>query len=370
MERKTHLEAIRRSLAVLMLLALFGFIYFTKDLLLPILLGFLVALTLSPLTRAGARIGIPHAVSAIALVGLTAAGIAVSVYFSADTVSGWVSESRQMGLMLQQKLAGVTESLENVRAATEDMADIAKAGSDPVREVTVQPPTLLSSAMSVAANVGATIAVALVLAVFMLASGDMFYIKLVQSFPTMTGKKRALNTVYDIERRVSRYLLTITAINAVLGLAVGIAMHLIGLDYAYIWGIAAFLLNFLPYLGGIVGVLLSGAFAIITFDSVSYALLVPLCYFGLTTLEGQFLTPYLIGRRMELNTVSVFLTVVVWGWLWGIAGALVAVPFLVVFKVICDNVAGLAVVSNFLGKADVRIETNNTTDTATASVAD
>lgn len=371
MDHSHHLESIRRSLVMLVLLGLFGFVYFTKDLLLPILLGFLIALTLSPLIRTAARVGIPHAVSAIALVTVTAIGIAVTVYFSASTVSGWVSDSRQMGIELQQKLAGVTEQLEDVRQATEDMADLAGGGDDgPVREIAVQQPTLMSSAMSVAANVGATIAVALVLALFLLSSGDLFYIKLVQSFETMTGKKRALNMVYDIERRVSRYLLTITVINACLGLAVGGVMHLLGLKYAYIWGTAAFLLNFLPYLGGMIGVALSGAYAIISFDSFSYALLVPICYFGLTTFEGNILTPLLVGRRLELNTVSVFLTVVVWGWLWGIAGALVAVPFLVIFKVICENIDSLAVFGNFLGKAGMRTAPNDATDPEGEPVAD
>jgi predicted PurR-regulated permease PerM len=206
--------------------------------------------------------------------------------------------------------------------------------------------------MSVLRTIGSTLAVALVLASFLLASGDLFYLKLVQSFPTMSGKKRALTMVYDIERRVSHYLLTIALINAGLGIGIGSVLTLLGMPYAYIWGIAAFLLNFLPYLGAITGVVLVAGLSIITFDSFSYALLAPAAYLTLTTIEGNFVTPTLLGRKLELNTVAVFLTVVLWGWLWGIAGALVAVPFLVVFKVVADNVDGMGIVSNFLGAAD------------------
>lgn len=355
MKRATHLEAIRRSLNVLMLIAVFATCFAAKDLLLPILLGFLIALTLSPLSRALARIGIPHWVSALALISVVGILIVVTIYFASGTVVAWMNGAGAMGAELQNKLSGMFQQLENVRQATSDVGNISAA--DPsVQQVEVQQPTLIDSAMGVVSNTGATLAVALVLASFLLASGDMFYIKLVQSFQTMSGKKRALTMVYDIERRVSRYLLTIAIINAGLGLCVGTALYFIGMPYAYIWGIAAFLLNFLPYLGALGGVALVAALSIITFDSFSYALLAPAAYMTLTTIEGNFVTPTLVGRRMELNTVAVFLTVVLWGWLWGIAGALVAVPFLVVFKVVADNIESMQIIGNFLGAADSVIE--------------
>ncbi len=172
----------------------------------------------------------------------------------------------------------------------------------------------------------------------------------------MSGKKRALSAVYDIERKVSRYLLTITVINASLGAAIAITLALLGVDYAYVWGIAAFLLNFVPFVGGLVGTVLIGASAIVQFDSIYYALAAPIAYQILTGVEGQFITPTLVGRRLEMNTVAVFLTVVLWGWLWGIPGALVAVPFLVVFKVICENFEGLETIANFLGKGAEKVE--------------
>ncbi|MFZ3583614.1 AI-2E family transporter [Loktanella sp. DJP18] len=351
MKRATHLEAIRRSLNVIMLISVFVTCYFAKDLLLPILLGFLIALTLSPLSRGLSRIGIPHWVSAVGLIGITTVGIASVIFFSSGTVVGWMDSANQLGAELQTKLGGIFRQLETVRQAGEEVTSM--TGADPaVQEVVVKQPTLIDSAMSVLSNVGATLAVSLVLASFLLASGDMFYIKLVQSFPTMSGKKRALTMVYDIERRVSHYLLTIAIINAGLGICVGTALTLIGMPYAYIWGIAAFLLNFLPYLGAIIGVALVAALSIITFDSFAYALLAPAAYLTFTTIEGNFVTPTLLGRRLELNTVAVFLTVVLWGWLWGIAGALVAVPFLVVFKVVADNIDSMTIVGNFLGAAD------------------
>lgn len=351
MDTEDHLLSIRRSLVMLMLIALFVVCYFARDLLLPVLLGLLIALTLSPVTRGLSRIGIPYGISAVALILMLTTAIGATVLFSSATVAAWMSDADGLQVELSRKLSSVINQIEEVREAGDAVAEMAEGnGEDQVQEVVVQQPKLVDSAMSVATTVGATIMVALVLAVFLLASGDMFYVKLVQSFQTMGGKKRALTIVYDIERRVSHYLLAITLINAALGLSVGCVLWILGLPYAYIWGIAAFLLNFLPYLGGLTGVVLVGAYSIVTFDTLGQAALPPLAYLVLTFLEGQFLTPLALGKRLQVNTVAVFLTVVLWGWLWGIPGALLAVPFLVVFKVVCDNVPQLQIVGNLLGQ--------------------
>ena len=344
---------IRRSLSILATIAILSAFYFAKDLIMPVLFGALLALTLSPVSRFFYRLGVPHALSAVVLILLTAASILTIIYFSATTVNSWVAEAPTLGQELRYKLSGVSDTIEVVRDASKEVEDITSDdGGSRAQEVIIKQPSLLDNAVSTATSLAGTIAVALVLASFLLASGDLFYIKLVQSFKSMTGKKRALAAVYDIERKVSRYLFTIALINAGLGTLIGVAVGALGLDYPYIWGVAAFLLNFVPYLGGFVGTLLIGAYSIVFFDSLSYALLVPAAYQILTSVEGQFVTPMLVGRRLEMNAVAVFLAVVLWGWLWGIPGALVAVPFLVVFKVVCENFEGLKNIANFLGTSD------------------
>jgi len=235
-----------------------------------------------------------------------------------------------------------------MRAVTEEVENLGQQKQQNAQSVVVDQPGLLASAFDTLTRIGATFAVTLILALFLLSSGALFYRKLLQAFPTMTGKKRALGTVYDIERRVSRYLLTITMINAGLGLCIGVFLTALGLPNGYVWGVVAFLLNFLPYLGGLIGTVLVAGFAIVTFDSLPYALLAPVGYQLIAGIEGQFITPWLVGRRLAMNTVAVFLTVVLWGWLWGIPGALVAVPVLVVFKVICENVEPLKTIGIFL----------------------
>lgn len=314
------IKAIRRSAGILAVIAIFVVIYFARDLILPVLLGVLIALTLSPINRWLQKKGLPAGVSAsILMLATTVVAVAV-VYFAGETARSWSQDFPEMVDELRQKLRGVSDTLEAVKDASEQVEKVAGATDGGAAAVAIKPPGFLNSVVTVAAGTATSIGVALVLALFLLASGDLFYAKLVQSFGSMREKKRALSTVYGIERQVSGYLLTITLINFLLGLAVAGAMWLIGLEYAYIWGIAAFLLNYLPILGGILGTVLVAVHSILFFDTLSYALVAPIAYQALTSGEAQFVTPYLIGKRMELNIIAVFLTVVLWGWLWGFQG--------------------------------------------------
>ncbi|MEH6646648.1 AI-2E family transporter [Sulfitobacter sp.] len=224
----------------------------------PILLGVLLALTLSPVMRTLGRAGVPSSIAAVLLVGMTGVVIIAVIGGSTGTVALWSDDLPVMGRQIESKLRGVSDTVETVRRATEEVDKI-NAAPVGTQEVVVKQPSLLNSAMSTSVKLGGTIAVTLVLATFLLASGNIFYIKLVQSFQTLTGKKRALSAVYDVERRVSRYLFTITIINAVLGVCVGSLMWIIGQPGAHIFGIAAFLLNFLPYIGGVTGAAIAGA---------------------------------------------------------------------------------------------------------------
>ncbi len=347
-----HLAAIRRLLGLLLLVLLVIGLYFSKEVILPLIMGTLMALTLSPVVRDLQRFGIAPPVTALVLVlgiGLVFAG---GAFVMSGPVSSWVEDAPQLGAELQQKLRTLTSSVQAVQEASEQVEQLASEGTAPgIQKVAVQSPGLLSSAVSNAASILTTVLVTLVLALFILSSGDMFYIKLIDAFPKFGDKKRALKIVYGIERSVSRYLLLVTLINAGLGLSVGVAMWAIGMPQPVVWALIAFLFNYLPYAGTVAGVALVGAVAIVSFDSLTQAMLAPALFLLATTIESQFVTPVVLGRRLELNTVSVFVTVVFWGWLWGIAGALMAVPFLVCLKVICDNVESLNTLGTFLSSS-------------------
>ncbi|MBJ3762647.1 AI-2E family transporter [Maribius pontilimi] len=355
-ESVRQLTKIRHLLAFLSLLAATLACFFAKDVLLPLILGVMLALTLSPIVRSAGRVGIPAALSAAVLVLGLGVGIVMAGYAASGPVAGWMEQAPEMGDRLRDKLRGVSESVEKVKEASAEVEEIAdQTGDLRVQKVAIQQPGILNSAVSNAASAVTTLAVALVFALFLLASGDMFRAKLVEVMPKLSDKKRALKIMSGVERAISRYLLTITLINAGLGLAVFALMAAAGLPKPYVWGLVAFVFNFLPFLGAIAGVILVAMFSILSFDTLGQATIPPLLFLAATSVEGQFVTPAILGRRLELNTVSVFVTVVFWGWLWGIPGALMAVPFLVIVKVICDNLDSLSTLGHFLGASDMRV---------------
>ncbi|MEX2518379.1 MAG: AI-2E family transporter [Paracoccaceae bacterium] len=324
-------------------------IYFGKEILLPIALGIMLALTLSPVVRGAARLGVPSPITALLLVAAIGGGGFLTVFSMSDNIARWVDDAPRLGALVRIKLAALSESVEAVKNASEEVGKIADAAAGGgAQEVVVAQPGFLSAALGNVASAGTSVMVAFVLALFILSSGRLFYTKLVQAFPRFRDKRKALMVVYEIETRISRYLLTITAINAGLGALIGVAFYFIGMPYAHLWALAAFLLNYMPFIGTAIGTMLSAAIAIITFDTLGYAALAPLTYVMLGSVEGQMVTPMVLGRRMEINTVAVFLALIFWTWVWGVAGALLAVPILVLFKAISDRVEGMRGFGQFL----------------------
>lgn len=348
--RLSVLHRIEYLLAGLLVLFIFWSISLAKVVLLPLVLGFLIALTLSPLVRALGKIGVPAPVSAIALVVTIGLGSAMSIYMLTGPASALMAEVPQIQVELRQKMAVVQDKIRPLREAGEQMQEMASGGNSGQEgdKVIVDGPGIVARIASSAAGTGTVIFVALILAMFLLSAGDMYQHKLVEAFPRFGDKKRALRISHDIERQISRYLAAITVINALLGIAVGVTLHLIGMPYPHLWGVAAFLLNYLPFLGAMIGTAAVAAVALVTFDTIGEAMLAPLGYLFLTSIEGQMLTPWLVGRHLKLNAAAVFVAVVFWAWIWGVAGALMAVPFLVFLKVVCDNVPPLRVLGLFL----------------------
>ncbi|MGV8985368.1 MAG: AI-2E family transporter [Cypionkella sp.] len=353
-------SAIRRTLGLILLVLLTIGFYFAKEVILPLLMGTLLALTLSPMVRNLHRIGLAPVVAASVLILALGTVVGGSALLVSGPVSGWVADAPQLGAELKFKLQSLASSVEVMKKASDQVERATIGSSDPaVQKVAVQSPGLLSLAVSNVFSFFATTLVTLVLALFLLASGDLFYVKLIDAFPRFGDKKRALRIVYGIERSVSRYLAVVTMINAALGLVIGLGMWAIGMPQPLIWALVSFFVNFLPYIGPLFGAGLATAVAVVTFDHLGQAALAPAIYLAATVVEGQFITPVVLGRHLELNTVSVFVTVVFWGWLWGIAGGLMAVPFLVCVKVICDNVPSLNTLGNFLSAASSPVSRND-----------
>jgi predicted PurR-regulated permease PerM len=197
-----------------------------------------------------------------------------------------------------------------------------------------------------------SILLTIILVYFLLASGDRFLYDLVRSLPHLEAKRRAVEISREIEHNVSSYLATISLINFVLAVAVAVAMYFLGMPNAILWGAMAGLFNFIPYLGAMLTMLILTLVALITFDSPLYAMLVPAVFFALNLMEAYIATPIIVGRRLLLNPVMIFVGLMFWFWLWGIAGGLLAVPILAAFKIVCDHVPSLQPLGAFLGERD------------------
>jgi predicted PurR-regulated permease PerM len=338
-----------RSIALsgLFVLAVFYTIYFLRSVLLPIVLALLLSYLLRPIVRGLARLKIPLPVGAalilIGLLSLVGYGMSALV---APAVA-WLQQAPAGLAELQHKLLPVKKSVARVTQATGEIEKLARTDAEnktvevkrhPITEILfMRTPEFIASAILLC-----------ILLYFLLVYDQVFIAKLVKLLPTLSDKKKAVGIAHDIESQVSRYLFTITAINVCLGLAVGTAVGLLGLRNPVMWGAMVALLNFVPYLGALTGIICMTIGAVLSFDSLGYALVFPAVYLAFGTLEGSFITPLIMGRSLSLNPVMILISLTFWGWMWGIVGIILAVPILAAFKIFCAHIKPMEPFAEFL----------------------
>jgi predicted PurR-regulated permease PerM len=339
------------ALTALLVLAIFYTLHFARAILLPVVLAVLLALVLSPLVKALAGLRIPTPLGAAAVVLALLLSFGYGVARLAEPAAQWIERAPATLGELEGKLRKLKRSVEGVNKAAQKVEEITTvdAQAKQKQKVQVAAPSfagrLLSGTRAFLASAVATI----VLLYLLLAAGDTFLLKTVQLMPTLADKRRAVTMVRTVESDMVRYLSTTTCINAGLGAVIAIAMYVLGMPNPLLWGVMVALLNYIPFLGPFVGLVILTVVAILTFDSVGDAMLVPAVFSVIVIIEGQILTPYILGRNLTLHPVMVFLAMLLWGWLWGVVGALMAVPILMTLKIACNHVEGLAPLGEFLG---------------------
>ncbi len=340
-----------RSLALSGLFILAGFytLYVARAFFLPIILALLLTFLLSPLVRGLKRLRIPEALGAgIVVLGLLGT-LGWGIYELAGPVYEWTQQAPSSLRKLERRVRDLKKPVQTMSKATEQVAKIAQVGGgDQASQVTVSTPTLGSRLLSHALDVAVSGVTMVILLYFLLAAGDLFLDKLIKVLPSVDDKKRAVDIARQIETEISAYLSTVTLINVLLGLAVWGLMAWIGLPNPLLWGVMATVFNYIPYLGPLTVLAVLAGVGFLTFNDLPHALLAPGVFAGLTFVEGYLVTPMALGRRLTLNPVVIFLALSFWGWLWGIAGAVMAVPIMVVFKIFCDHSESLAPVGEFL----------------------
>ncbi len=338
-----------RSIALtgLFVLAVFYTLYFMRSILLPIVLALLLSYLVRPIVRGLARLKIPLPVgAAFVLIGLLAV-VGYGMSALATPAVGWLQKAPAGLAELQYKLLPVKKSVAQVTQASGEIEKLATADAEtktvevkrhPITEMLfIRTPEFIVSAVLLS-----------ILLYFLLVYDQVFIAKLVKLLPTLSDKKTAVGIAHDIEAQISRYLFTITAINACLGLAVGTAVALLGLRNPVMWGVMVALLNFVPYLGALTGIICMTIGATLSFDSLGYALIFPAVYLAFGALEGSFITPWVMGHSLTLNPVVILLALTFWGWMWGVVGIILAVPILAAFKIFCAHIKLMEPLAEFL----------------------
>lgn len=325
-------------------------LYFAQALLLPFILAFLLNFLLRPVVRALKQVNIPEPVGAALVLALLLGAAGYGMVKLSMPAAEWMGKAPESLRQIESKVGFLRKPAEGVNEAIEEIKKIARLGAEKKLEVEIKPSGFTDALFTGTREVLAKSFVMFILLYFLLASGDLFLRKAVKLFPNLRKKKEIVKIAREVEHHVSRYLFTVTLINGLMGLSIGIGMYLIGMPNPVLWGVMSGFLVFLPYVGPLMGISIVTVAALLTFDSIGRILLAPAIYFALESIQGQLVTPMVLGLRFALNPVIIFIWLIFWGWLWGIVGALLAFPMLAVFKILCDHIQPLAPVGEFLGR--------------------
>lgn len=334
----------------LLVLALMYTLYFARALLIPIALATVAALVLSPVVAGLRRIRIPEPLGAIFVVIALAAGLGYTATALFEPATEWLHKLSESRALVEKKLESLRRSVQEMQKTTEQVERLTAVGGPKKGEqiqIASTPPLgerVFLSARDMAIMAAATI----VLLYFLLASGDLFLRKLVRVLPRLSDRKQAVEIATTLRIEISRYLLTITYINIGVGVLTAIALHFAGLPNPLMWGVMATALNYIPLLGSLTTLLIIAVVSILTFSTATEALIPPALFWGIHLIESQLATPLVLGRRLTLNPVVIIVSLLFWGWLWGVAGALIAVPLLIMAKIISDRISVLKPIAEFL----------------------
>ncbi|MBC2607136.1 AI-2E family transporter [Pelagicoccus albus] len=312
---------------------IFVTLYVARGFLLPVFSSLLLAYALIPFVRILTRLKIPRVIAAFLVVGLFTASFTYGIYALSTPAIEWLEKAPQSFDRVERLLESIKRPVDNVNAASERLNQMAQ-GEDGGREVVVRMKE--SDFINVVLNqtpivIGAVIST-LIFLFFLLAYGDLLMRRVVEISPRLRDKIKAVDAAREVETSVSKYLVTVSLINVALGLCVGISLFALGFENPILWGALATMFNFIPYLGAIAGVGLLGLASFTVNSDPQVALVYPGVYLLLTVLEGHFITPMILGRSFMINPIFIILVLVFLGWMWGVVGAVMAVPLLVAAK--------------------------------------
>src|SRR5579885_20117 len=333
-------------LACILTLMVFYTLYVTTEIVVPLMFALLLKLLLQPGLRALTRVWVPQPVAALAMIAVLFAMLASFGYLLSGPAEEWIGKAPQSLPRLEQHLSVLRAPFERLMSLSHKVEQIAASSPGGGSGFSISGSSLAAYLFSGTRSLVTGVGITVLMLFFLLAFGDLFMRRLVEILPSFRDKKQAVEMSREIEHNISAYLVTISVMNTLVGIATGLVMWAIGLPDPLLWGALAFALNYVIILGPLTGVFLFFGVGLLTFPTLLHALLPPAAYLCIHLIEGETVTPMLVARRFTLNLVLVMGSVIFWAWMWGIPGALVAVPLLAVFKIVCDRVRPLMAIGH------------------------
>ena len=349
-----HDRMTRLAQMIFIVFSIIAFAYLAQSVVLPVLLAWVICMTLKPTVRWLQRCRVPTTLAAALVVALAVAGVGTGMVYLGQPAIEWMQTAPEKVPRLKEKFQHILRPAIrfNEAASTVGSLDTAETVTHKPQPVEVKdnhvPASVFTWTGSLLAGIGETVALVFLL----LVTGDVLVQKLVQTMPTLRDKRRAMDISHEIQQQISRYLFSVGLVNLGFGIAVGVALQLLGMPSALMWGGVAALLNFVPYFGPVVGMIVVALAGLFAFDTFGKALLPAGAYLILHLIEANAVTPFVLGRRFTINPVVIFVALIFCAWLWGVTGALLAVPLLVSLKVVCGRVTALAMLGEFLSSQE------------------
>ncbi|PYP76291.1 MAG: hypothetical protein DMD35_18950 [Gemmatimonadetes bacterium] len=344
-----------RSIEVTILtsLALLYTLYFAREFLIPIVFALLLNFLLSPLIRRLVRLHVKPPIGAALIVVLLITAVSEGAYQLAGPAQRWAMTAPQSFSRAEQKLRSIIRPVQQVTQNVVRAADAVAAQNERSTSVVVQTgPSVSSRVFGTTQRIAAGLLEIFILLYFLLAGGDLFLQKLIKVLPHFSDKVKAVEIARATEAAVSAYLSTALLINVVEGAVVASVLWLLGMPNVLLWGALVACFEFVPYLGALAAVIVLAVAGLTTYDEVARALLIPGSFLAINLLQANLVTPMLLGHRLTLNPVAIFIGLAFFFWIWGVPGAFLAVPLLASFKIFCDHIESLAAIGEFLGQRD------------------
>lgn len=341
--QQRQLASLRQTLVWLSLLATISVMYLAKALLVPILLAVFLALSLNPLVASLSRRWLPRALIATLVMAAGTAAVAFVFVAVAEPAQRWVERAPEAARLLTPRMRAVTQQIEAAGRATQSMMGTRAEG--PTSPVLFD----VWDTVAAAPRLVVTIFSVFLLVYFFLVYGEELLRRAVSLTSSFAQRRNAVDIVRVMQHEMSRYLFTTTTINTLVGVGATAIAFASGIPDPLLWGVIALLLNFIPYFGPLCMTLLFGLLGMLTFPTIGAALTPAGIFATLVIVEGQFLTPLVLGRRMKINPLLILLWLMLLGWLWGAIGIVIAVPLLVALKIVCQRVQSWEWFARLLG---------------------